>query len=147
MTTSLPQQFSVVSPYLTVTNIDTATDFYSKAFGFSLKEKAPGEDGTSWHAEMLYQKQMLMFGKEGTYNGKTTKAPNTTKTDSPISMYIYCDDVDKFHQHAIAHGAKSINAPEDMFWGDRMCRLQCPEGYVWAFATHKGLPCDASKNK
>jgi uncharacterized glyoxalase superfamily protein PhnB len=150
MTTSpRPANFPWVSPYTIVTNVDTATDFYSNAFGFTLKEKVSmGNDGVSSHAEMLYKDQILMFGKEGEYNGKkTAKSPLTSKTECPISLYIYCDNVDKFYEHAISKGAKSIEAPSDMFWGDRTCRVQCPENYMWTFATHLGVPCEELKKK
>ena len=46
--------------------------------------------------------------------------------------------MDTFYEKALQQGAKSLSAPEDMFWGDRMCSLQDPEGYSWYFATHLG---------
>ena len=32
--------------------------------------------------------------------------------------------------------AKGDVAPQDMFWGDRMCKLTDPAGHVWNFATN-----------
>ena len=44
-------------------------------------------------------------------------------------------DVDSLYEAALKAGAKSLGAPENMFWGDRMCRLQDLDGYIWCFAT------------
>ncbi|HEV2613306.1 MAG TPA: VOC family protein [Gammaproteobacteria bacterium] len=133
-----PAQFPWVSPYIMASHLDSALEFYTKAFGFELKEKTPE------HAELRYKDQILMFGQEGSY-GSTSKSPKSSHTESPITLYIYCENVDEFHRNAVESGAKSLSAPEDMFWGDRMCRLQCPEGYGWAFATNLGIPCNSSK--
>jgi len=136
-----PEQFPWLSPYLTVKDVEKSADFYTKAFDFKVKEVSKDENGTPMHAEMLYKDQLLMFGPEGNWGNFETKTPLTSGINSPINLYIYCEDVDKFYQHAINAGAEGFSAPEDMFWGDRMCRLKCPNGYVWAFATHLGVPC------
>lgn len=125
--------FPWISPYITASNLKSAVEFYTKVFGFEVKDHSPE------HAELRYKDQIMMFGQEGAYGGES-KSPKSSGTVSPISLYIYCEDVDKFHKNAVESGAKSVGAPEDMFWGDRMCRLQCPEGYIWAFATNIG-PC------
>lgn len=136
MTSPLPPETSWVSPYITVTNVDEAVKFYQKAFHFELKNLVPGEDGTGWHAEMHYHKQLIMCGKQGTY-GSQTKSPLSSGVESPITLYIYCEDVDQFYQDAVINGAQGIAEPEDMFWGDRMCRLMDLDNYIWCFATYK----------
>ena len=132
-----PEGVTWVSPYLTVKDADLAVDFYENAFKFEKRDMVPGQDGTTWHAEVKYKDQLLMLGKEGVWGGKTL-SPQTSKIESPMNLYLYCEDVDAFYKHAVAHGAESVGQPEDMFWGDRMCRLQDPDGYVWCFATFKG---------
>lgn len=130
----LPENFTWVSPYITVADVEKSGDFYHKAFQFQKKDFPLGEDGTVWHGEMQYKNQMIMLGKAGAWGGKT-KPPTATGVESPINLYIYCEDVDDFYKKAVAAGAKSLGAPEDMFWGDRMCRLEDIDGYTWAFAT------------
>jgi uncharacterized glyoxalase superfamily protein PhnB len=141
------EHFPWVSAYFIVKNVDTSTDFYQKAFGFSLREKVCiGEDKVAGHAEMLYKDQLIMFGLEGEYEGKkSAKAPLSSQLECPVSLYIYCENVDKFYEHALSLGAKSVEEPKDAFWGDRVCRVECPEGYRWSFATHLGVPCDKTK--
>lgn len=133
-----PAGVTWVSPHFTAKNVDELIPFYQKAFGFEVLEAAKGPDGTTWHAELRYKDQMIMIGKSGAYGG-TTKSPLETGIESPMNLYIYCEDVDNFYQHAVKSGAKSLAAPEVMFWGDKMCRLQDPEGYFWCFATHVGV--------
>lgn len=123
-----------VSPYITVKDVDRSANFYKKAFGIKTSELVPGEDGSTWHGELKYQNQLIMIGKEGAYGG-VTKAPMSSGVDSPMNLYVYCEDVDAFHECAVNAGATSLLAPEDTFWGDRMCRLKDIDGYVWSFAT------------
>lgn len=132
-----PANVTWASPYITVSDIDNMVSFYQNAFNFEKKEVVPGEDGTSWHGEMKYKDQLIMLGKAGAYGG-TTKSPKMSGIESPMNLYLYCEDVDQFFKHAIQAGAQALAEPQDMFWGDRMCRLKDPEGYLWCFATHIG---------
>lgn len=132
-----PNGATYVSPYLTVLDVVKAAEFYTNAFGFEVKEIVPAHDHTALHGELKYADQLIMLGKQGAY-GSETLAPAASKVKSPMSLYIYCDDVDAFYQKAVAAGAISIKVPEDTFWGDRMCALECSNGYHWCFATHLG---------
>lgn len=139
MSSAKPNNISWLSPYITVKDVDISANFYQQAFQFEIKNLAPGEDGTPCHGELNYKDQLIMIGKQGAWNG-TTKTPNSSQIESPINLYLYCEDVDKFHQNAVKAGAVSLGEPEDTFWGDRMCRLKDIDGYIWCFATHIGKP-------
>lgn len=132
-----PEGASWVSPYIIVFDVDQTADFYEKAFDMQKIHLVPGEDGSTWHAEMRYKNQLIMLGKATAYGGKT-KPPRLSGVESPINLYLYCEDVDDLFDNAVSHGAKALAEPENMFWGDRMCRLEDPEGYVWCFATYLG---------
>jgi PhnB protein len=56
---------------------------------------------------------------------------------SPISIYLYVEDVDSFMQRALAAGAKAVRPVEDKFYGDRSGTLEDPFGHTWHVATHK----------
>ncbi|MEM1244099.1 MAG: VOC family protein [Pseudomonadota bacterium] len=129
-----PDDIGWVSAYIMVQDVDKAVDFYQKAFGFTLREKAPGDDGSTWHASMLYQDNTIMFGKMGAWGSKT-QPPVVSGVDSAMNLYVYVPDIDSFYHQALENGAKSIIAPEDAFWGDRMASLQDLDGYQWVFAT------------
>lgn len=133
--TPRPAGMPWVTPYLTVKDADEALKFYHRAFNFEKAQAVPGDDGTTWHAEMRYKDQVIMLGKEAAYQ-KDARAPVSSGTASPVSLYIYVEDVDQLYHQAIAAGAQSKSEPQDMHWGDRMCALTDPEGHSWCFATY-----------
>jgi uncharacterized glyoxalase superfamily protein PhnB len=123
-----------LSPYLTVKDSDATLDFYQRAFGFEKKFAFPGPDGKTAHAEMVYRDALIMFGPEGA--GGECKAPATLGVQPPVALCVYCDDVDALFARATAAGARVGFPPQDMFWGDRLCKLTDPDGHVWNFATN-----------
>jgi uncharacterized glyoxalase superfamily protein PhnB len=132
-----PQGTSWISPYLTVKDVAQAIEFYEKAFGFEKRDAFPGPDGKIVHASLIWQDCVIMLGPEGACESKTL-TPATSGTSSPISLYIYTPDVDALFARATKAGAKEISAPQDAFWGDRICQLADPAGYTWCFATNVG---------
>ncbi|MDX8411734.1 MAG: VOC family protein [Mariprofundaceae bacterium] len=133
-----------LTPYLTVENAEASMAFYDKAFGFDPGNTMPDPDGKIMHAEMAYEgKTIVMFGPEGAW-GSACKTPKHSGVDSPISLYVYCEDVDSLVKQALQAGAEVLAEPEDVFWGDRIARLRDANGYTWTFATNVG-EFDASK--
>src|SRR5262245_29657465 len=102
-TDARPQRSPWLVPYLTVKDADKALDFYAKAFGFSKREAVPGEDGKTMHAEMTYKDVLIMFSPEGGY-GSQVKSPATLGVPSPVTLYVYCEDVDALCKRAEAAG-------------------------------------------
>jgi PhnB protein len=124
-----------IIPYLTVKNMKESIDFYEKAFNFKVNgEISKDEAGNAVHVEMRRLEAVIMFGPEGAHD-MTSKAPITTNIESGIRLYIYCEDVDKLYEQALRNGAKSLLAPEEAYWGDRMCVLTDINHYHWTFAT------------
>ena len=133
----LPPCAAWVSPYLTVKDPSASIEFYERAFGFSTRGSMPGPDGKIVHAGMNWNDGVIMFGAEAAFGG-TCRAPVTSGVESPIALYVYCDDVDALFARATEAGAQAVLPPQNQFWGDRMCRLIDPDGYAWCFATHVG---------
>ncbi len=123
-----------LSPYFTVRDAAAARDFYRRAFGLEPKFEMPGPDGKLAHVEMSWHDQVIMFGPEGPTT--PAKAPATSGVPAPMGLFLYCDDVDALYARATAAGAKGVEPPRDMFWGDRTCRLLDPDGHSWAFGTN-----------
>ncbi len=122
-------------PYLTVPNATGALHFYQEAFGIKLDSEPMRKGDEIQHAEMRLLETRIMFAPEGSLDSERY-APNTTKTNSPIALYVYVEDVDATFEQAKKMGAQVIDPPEDTFWGDRMCRLKDPFGYDWSLATN-----------
>jgi PhnB protein len=130
----VPKGFAWISAYLTVVDVARALSFYERAFGFKRWMAVPGPDGSIAHAEMSYEDVTLMLGPPSHEAG--SKAP-AAFGGSPVTLYVYCRDVDALFEKAKAAGVRVIEAPQDMFWGDRITRLEDPEGHRWCFATHR----------
>ena len=127
-----------LTPYLVVRDLRGTLALYEKALGFKVKETVPGPDGAPMHAGMSYKgKLVVMMGPEGG-PGVSASSPASSGTECPAGLYLYVDDVDAAHDRARDAGMESLAAPEDMFWGDRICRLADADGYHWTLATNVG---------
>jgi len=136
--TPRPAGMSWLIPALPVKDVQRAMDFLEKAFGFESAMAMPGPDGKLIHGAVKYKGEVIaMFGPEDACdNPKASKSPASSKTDCPIMLYVYCDDVDALWARAKAAGATVISEPADMFWGDRTAELGDVDGYRWMFATN-----------
>jgi uncharacterized glyoxalase superfamily protein PhnB len=63
-----------------------------------------------------------------------------TLGNTPATLYLYVEDVDKLATQAANAGAKLLQPPTDMFWGDRTATLVDSEGNKWMLATHRSEP-------
>lgn len=52
-------------------------------------------------------------------------------------LYLYVEDADATYQRAIKAGAKSIEGPADMPYGDRRAMIEDPGANVWQIATRQ----------
>jgi Uncharacterized protein conserved in bacteria len=131
-----PEGYPSVIAALTVRNAEATIDFYQRAFGFQKKDAIPGKDGKIMHAEMTHLDGMVMLSPENP--NFPCKAPVTTGAVPPFTIYVYCEDVDALSARARDAGAKVLGPAENMFWGDRICRIEDIDGYIWTFATKVG---------
>lgn len=134
---SRPPRSSWLTPYLAVRDAKRSIEFYKRAFGFKCNAK-PDSFGEISHAELSYKSTViLMLASEMAWqrNSKATsaKSPSTLNIEAPQAFYVYVDNVDKFFQKAVENGANVVVEPEDASWGDRMCSLVDPDGYLWTF--------------
>ena len=130
---AIPQGYHTITPSLAITAADKAIDFYKKAFGAEERFRMPGPDGKLMHAELKIGDSLIMIGEAVPEWG--AKSP-TTLGGSPVSFYLYVNDVDAFWNRAVAAGAKPVMPLSDMFWGDRMGKLEDPFGHLWSPAQH-----------
>lgn len=121
---------------VTVSDMGKATDFYAKAFGFVLADQRLCDilqkKGITTIGKMVFEKTGFMLFTEGAF-GRPGKTPANTGVANPTSFQVYTRDVDALYKRALQAGAKEVQAPEDMFWGDRVFRVADPDGNVWAF--------------
>ena len=55
----------------------------------------------------------------------------------PAALYVYEDDVDAVFDRARAFGAKVIEEPNDLPYGDRRATFEDPWGNLWQVACRK----------
>jgi PhnB protein len=54
---------------------------------------------------------------------------------TPAFLYVYVDDADATYRRALDGGAKSLEGPTDMPYGDRRAMVEDQWGNVWQIAT------------
>jgi PhnB protein len=129
----IPDDSQGVTPYLICKNAEAAIDFYKRAFGAKevLRIGPPGMVG---HCEMKIGKAGFMLADE--FPDRGALSPESIG-GSPVSMYVYVEDIDRFADKAVAEGLKVVRPVEDQFYGDRSGYFEDPFGHKWGFSTHK----------
>jgi PhnB protein len=141
----IPDGYHGALPYLICKGAAKAIDFYKKAFGATETMRIDGPGGTIGHAEIRIGDAVIMLSDE--HPGMGTPSPQTLG-GSPVSVYIYVQDVDAFAHRAIECGAKVLHPMTTRFYGDRSIGLQDPYGHVWGFATHvEDVPLEELKKR
>jgi PhnB protein len=122
-----------LSAYLSVRGAAEAIAWYKEIFGAEEISRMPMPDGRIGHAELRIGDAMFMLADE--YPEIGLRSPLALGANS-VSLMLYVPEVDKTYNRALAAGAKSRRAPQDQFWGDRMCTVVDPFGQRWMIATH-----------
>src|SRR5262245_37324793 len=114
-----------------------AIEWLCRAFGFEVRLKVEGDDGTIVHSELTFGEGMVMVGgrkAEFPYR----KSPRELGGANTQSMMLYVDDVEAHCKRARAAGAKIVAEPathdygED-YWCDRGYEAEDLEGHHWWF--------------
>lgn len=129
----IPERFGAVTPSLTIDGAAEAIEFYREALGAELLSSADGPGGQVWHAEIDVGGSVVMLNDAFPEHGSV--AP-TSLGGTPVTMWVYVEDVDAAFRRAVDAGAEATMEPEDMFWGDRMAGVRDPFGHEWSLATH-----------
>jgi len=134
MTNAIPEGYHSVSPMFMFRDARKAIDFYKRAFGATERYAMPGPDGKGvMHAEMMIGNSIIMMGEE--HPNESCRSAETIG-GSPVSFYIYLENVDEAFGRAVAAGATVRMPLDEMFWGDRAGTVQDPFGYSWTLASH-----------
>src|SRR5690606_22159831 len=122
---AIPPDMHTVTPHLVCANAAQAIDFYKRAFGATEQSRLEGPDGKIAHACLRIGDSAIFLFEENPQWGAL--GPLALK-GTPVSMHLYVDNADEAVNKAVAAGAKSIMAVQDMFWGDRYGLLEDPYG-------------------
>ena len=131
---AIPDGMHSVTPHLVCAGAADAIEFYKKAFNAVEEGRLPGPQGRLMHAMIRIEGSAVMLVDEmpewGAFGPKSLKG-------SPVTIHLYVENVDAFVARAVGAGAKITMPLDDMFWGDRYCKLEDPYGHHWSVATHK----------
>lgn len=119
------------SPRLAFRHPGKAIEFYQRALG--AKETFRFEVGGNIpHAEIMIGDSAIHVTGEWPEGGRFSAE---TLGNSPISLSIRVDDVDRFAERAVEAGMKVILPLKDQFYGSRDTTLEDPFGYRWSIST------------
>lgn len=116
-----------VVPVLIYDDVATALDWLCGAFGFEERLRAPGRDGRIVHAQLVVGDGAIMLGQAG--------AEYSVPHPGVVHQYVHVrvPDVDPHHEHASASGARIIQPPTNMPFGERQYVAEDPAGHRWTF--------------
>jgi PhnB protein len=130
----VPPQYGSITPALVIRGAADAIEFYRKAFGAKELMRMPGPGGKVMHAEIKIGDSILMLSDESPEMG--ARSPQALG-GTAASVMLYVKDCDAVFRQAIDAGARSVQEPQDMFWGDRYSKLVDPFGHEWGVLTAK----------
>ena len=129
----IPEGYHTVTPYLIVAGAAAALAFYKKAFGATESMRLTGPGGKIGHAEIRIGDSHVMLADEVPEIG--ARGPRSFG-GSPVTIFLYVEDVDATVDRAVAAGGKLVRPVKDQFYGDRSGGVEDPFGHVWYVATH-----------
>lgn len=118
---------SAVVPVLIYDDVAAALDWLCEAFGFEERLRAPGRDGRITHAQLAVQGGAIMLGQEHA----EYRAPNSGVVHQYVHVRV--KGVDFHYAHSLAAGARIIQAPTDMPFGERQYLAEDLGKHRWMF--------------
>ena len=147
-TSYIPKGYHNVTPSLSFRGANAAIIWYKNVFGAKEKMRLDGPDGKVMHGELIIGDSLIFVAEENPQ--MKNKTPQSTNGNS-INLHVYVEDIDETMKKAVQNGATLIMPAEDMFYGDRVGRVDDPFGYAWVLATHvkdvSERKCDAKQRK
>lgn len=132
----VPEGYSTVTPFISFSDARKEIEFLKKALGAEerMSMLCP-ETQKVMHAEVKIGSSIIMVNDTMPGSECGTKSARDLG-GTPVGFYLYFQDVDAAFAKATKAGAKTVMPPTEMFWGDRMATVECPEGFKWSIATH-----------
>jgi uncharacterized glyoxalase superfamily protein PhnB len=115
-----PAGWHTVTPRIVVPDARACIDFVKRVFG------ATGDHRSDAPTVLLVGDSIVMISDAG------VRAP------SPAFLYVYVADADETYRRAVGAGARSLEEPRELPYGDRRGMVEDAWGNVWQIATHGG---------
>jgi uncharacterized glyoxalase superfamily protein PhnB len=128
MTTNQSAPGATVVPLLIYNDVGTALDWLCGAFGFSERLRAAGRDGIVGHAQLLVGDGAIMLGREVS----EYRVPRPGEVHQYVIVHIA--DVQRHYERAKEFGARIVEPPHDMPFGERQYTADDLAGHRWTFS-------------
>jgi uncharacterized glyoxalase superfamily protein PhnB len=127
-----------------------AIDWLVQAFGFEVRLKVEGDDGSIVHSELTYGDGLVMVGQAGgtKHHERDTsfqKSPRQLSGANTQSIMVFVDDVEAHCKHSREAGATIAMEPKtsdygEEYWTDRSYECVDVEGHHWWFVQRLRSP-------
>jgi uncharacterized glyoxalase superfamily protein PhnB len=134
-----PPDWPRISTALYYDDAARAIDWLRDAFGFEVRLKIQGDDGSIQHSELTYGDGLIMVAQAGLPDKPPfRKSPLSVGDANTQNLMIYVDDVETHYQRARDAGAKIVSELSTMdyggdYWIDRGYECEDFEGHHWWF--------------
>lgn len=123
----LPAEMRTVTTCFHPRGAGRLVEFLERAFGAAVLARYEEPSGTIIQAKVRIGDSLVEIGEaHGPYQ------------PMPTAIYMYVENVDAVYQQAMATGAKSIWAPADQPYGDRVGGVEDAFGNYWYISTQAG---------
>ncbi len=109
----VPAGLGTVTPFLHPRGASALIDFLKEAFAAEEMETHRGPEGAIVHAKIRVGRSVIEMGEA---HGEWAPMPTI--------FYLYVDDIDAWHQRALAAGAESIETPALQPYGERRAAVR-----------------------
>jgi len=113
----IPEGWHTVTSRVVVHDAEKLVDFLKVVFG------ATGEYQHALPSVIEIGDSMVMISDAGARKSTTA------------FLYVYVEDADATYRRALEAGARSLEEPSDMPYGDRRCMVEDQWGNTWQIAT------------
>jgi uncharacterized glyoxalase superfamily protein PhnB len=116
-----------------------AIDWLYRAFGFEVRLKIEGKEGSIEHSELTYGEGLIMVGQAGlSHKPSFRKSPRSLGGANTQNIMVFVDNADAHCEQARAAGAKIVSEPKttdygEDYWTDRGYECEDVEGHHWWF--------------
>jgi uncharacterized protein (TIGR02246 family) len=115
-----PEGWRAITPRIVVHDAKQLVEFLKQVFGTT------GEYRRDLPSEIRIDDSVVMISEAG------VRSPMTA------FLYVYVENTDATYRRALEAGARSLEEPSDMPYGDRRCMVEDRWGNTWQIATHLG---------
>ena len=123
-------RLKLISPSITVDDLDASLAFYRDVLGFTVKEEWRDDEGTVRGAALVAGEAHFMIGQDDWAKGRDRR-----KGEALRFWFTTSRPVDDVAADIRARGGTLASEPEDMPWGGRSFSMVDPDGFQISFAS------------